>query len=91
VECTTGYETTTAYRGICFEIAEVEEFLDLPGPAGDVTRRERWRKFESDGRVRSEAPGIFVMLAQERQVPSQDVADIFAGWSHWLNNGKSPP
>lgn len=91
VECTTGYETSTKYRGVCFEIADVEAFIDQPSAAGGLSRREQWRKLDAGGSVLSEAPGVLTILAYEYVNQGVYWLDYWEERKRWLNSGKCPP
>jgi hypothetical protein len=91
VECTTGYETSTRYRGICFEIADVEAFIDQPPTAGGPSRREQWRKKDVSGAVVSEAPGVITILAYEYVNQGAHWKDYWEDLQRWLNSGRCPP
>jgi hypothetical protein len=88
VECTNGYDTSSKYRGICFEIAEVEEFIDKRSLVDGQTCRQRWRTHYPDGSLRSEAPGVFVILAEEVHVQHRDILEWHQEQSSWLDRGR---
>lgn len=95
VECTDGYETSSAYRGICLEVAEVEEFIDGRPLVKGRSCRERWRTTYPDGSTRSEAPGVITILAEEVIEQGSDMFEWHRELSRWLDrgmaNGRSLP
>lgn len=91
VECTTGYETSMRYRGVCFEIADVDAFIDRPSGAGGLSRRDQWRKTDALGTVTAEAPGVITILAYEYVNQIVDWKEYWAQREQWLNAGKCPP
>jgi hypothetical protein len=91
VECTTGYQTATRYRGVCFELTEVDAFLDRPSAAGGPTRREQWRKVDQDGAVYAEAPGVITVLAYEFVNQNVYWLDFWNERERWLNSTSCRP
>ncbi len=88
IECTSGYQTTTCYRGICLEIGDVEAFMDGRALVNGQTCRERWRTFHSDGSLRSEAPGVITILAEEIVNKRIDFLDWYEEQKSWLGRNR---
>lgn len=91
VECTDGYDTSTRYRGICWEVVEVEQFIDNRPLVDGRTCRERWRTRNGDGSGRSEAPGVMWILAEELVVQRRDPFEFIEEQTSWLNRGTTGP
>jgi hypothetical protein len=90
VECTKGYATTTRYRGMCFEIADVEKLIDNRPLVDGRTCRERWRTKHPDGSTRSEAPGVFAILAEEYTEQGRCWKDFLDEQTEWLGRWVDP-
>ena len=88
IECTSGYQTTTCYRGICLEIGEVEACVDGRALVNGKTCRERWRTFHPDGSLRSEAPGVITILAEEIVNKRIDFVDWNEEQKSWLGRNR---
>lgn len=91
VECTGGYETSTAYRGICLEIDEVEAFIDQRPVVDGQTCRQRWHTTNPDGSVRSEAPGVIAILAEEVHMQKRDIFEWQKELTSWLDRSSCHP
>lgn len=91
VECTMGYETSTRYRGVCFELSAVDAFLDRPSAGGGPSRREQWRKTDADGAIVSEASGVITILAYEYVNQNVYWLDFWNERERWLNGGACRP
>lgn len=90
IECTAGYESSVGYRGVCFEVGEVEAFIDARPLVGGATCRDRWRTFAEDGSVESEAPGVFAILAEERGSVDRDQTELWREMESWIKRGVLP-
>jgi hypothetical protein len=91
IECTAGYDTSTRYRGICLEIAEVEAFIDGRPLVNGHTCRQRWHTTNPDGSVRSEAPGVIAILAEEVHMQQRDIFEWHKEQTSWLDRSKCHP
>jgi hypothetical protein len=91
VECTNGYDSSTRYRGICFEISEVEEFIESRPLVDGQTSRQRWHTENPDGSVRSEAPGVMTNLAEELIGQHRDAFEFCEEQQGWLDRGRCHP
>jgi len=75
---------------MCFEIDQVEEFIDNRPPVDGKTCRERWRTAHPDGSPRSEAPGVFVILAEEYTEQDRFWKDYLDEQNVWFSRWVDP-
>ncbi|HUP86073.1 MAG TPA: hypothetical protein VM143_10440 [Acidimicrobiales bacterium] len=86
-----GYNTSTRHRGICWEVNEVEQFIDGRPLVDGRACRDRWRTRNSDGSARSEAPGVIWILAEELVVQRRDLFEYIEEQKTWLSRGATNP